>query len=240
MRVICAGDILEDISDYGRLHQMFHMMKPSEARMNDAIEGVGVSESLVTTLNNADEASTLAKDEKQTICFTPLSGILMQDKFLPIRYCPLQFEFEIVGNANDAVQGSANTGDAKSESFLIDDVQIKCDLVTLDSQLENEYSGHLLSGKSLPIHFSTFTSSSQVITSIDTHVNVSRSLTRLKSVYVSLFKPSGAPSYKEVNYFWHPMSGVDYDRSKELEFQMQIGAKSVSYTHLTLPTTPYV
>ena len=58
---------------------MFHMMKPSEARMNDAIEGFGVSESLVTTLNNADEASTLAKDEKQTICFTPLSGILMQD-----------------------------------------------------------------------------------------------------------------------------------------------------------------
>ena len=116
-------------------------------------------------------------------------------------YCPLQFEFEIVGNANDAVQGSANTGDAKSESFLIDDVQIKCDLVTLDSQLENEYSGHLLSGKSLPIHFSTFTSSSQVITSIDTHVNVSRSLTRLESVYVSLFKPSSQPTMSEVNYF---------------------------------------
>ena len=109
----------------------------------------------------------------------------MQDKFLPIRYCPLQFDLEIVGNANDAVQGSANTGDAKSESFLIDDVQIKCDLVTLDSQLENDYSGHLISRKSLPIHFSTFTSSSQVITSLDTHVNVSRSLTRLKSVYVS-------------------------------------------------------
>ena len=96
-------------------------------------------------------------------------------------------------------------------------------MVTLDSQLENEYSGHLLSGKSLPIHFSTFTSS-QVITSIDTHVNVSRSLTRLESIYVSLFKPSSAPSQNEVNYFWHPMSGVDYDRSKELEFQMQIGA----------------
>ena len=127
MRVICAGQILEDISDYGRLHQMFHMMKPSEARMNDAIEGFGVSESLVTTLNNADEASTLAKDEKQTICFTPLSGILTQDKLLPCRYCPLQFEVEIVGNANDAVQGSANVGDAKNLTFLIDDVQIKCD-----------------------------------------------------------------------------------------------------------------
>ena len=84
MRVICAGQILEDISDYGRLHQMFHMMKPSEARMNDAIEGFGVSETLVTTLNNADEASTLAKDEKQTICFTPLSG-----SFYRINFCPV-------------------------------------------------------------------------------------------------------------------------------------------------------
>ena len=188
------------------------MMKPSEARLNDAIEGFGVSENERIGFQHADQASTLAKDEKQTICFTPLSGILMQDKFLPVRYCPLQFEFE------------TNPADAKSESFLIEDVQIKSDLVTLDSQLENEYSGHLLSGKSLPIHFSTFTSSSQVITSIDTHVNVSRSLTRLKSVYVSLFKPSAASHQNEVNYFWHPMSGVDYDRSKELEFQMQIGA----------------
>ena len=43
MRVTCAGQVLEEISDYNRLHEMFHMMKPSEARMNDAIEGFGVS-----------------------------------------------------------------------------------------------------------------------------------------------------------------------------------------------------
>jgi hypothetical protein len=110
-----------------------------------------------------------------------------------------------------------------SDSFLIDNVQLKCDLVQLDNSLDNEYAQHLLSGKSLPINFSTFTCSSQVITSLDTSVHVQRSFTRMKSVYVSLFESGSAR--KEVNYFWHPMGQTDYDYNKEIEFQMQIGSK---------------
>ena len=43
MRVICGGQIIEDIDYYNRLHEMYHMMKPTEKRLNDAIEGVGVT-----------------------------------------------------------------------------------------------------------------------------------------------------------------------------------------------------
>jgi hypothetical protein len=208
---------------------MVHMMKPSEKRINDAIEGFGVSESGAITLDSADSPSPLPKGQKRTVCFTPLSGLLSQEKFLPIRYCPIQLEFELVGSASDAVQGDTVASLGKSESFLIDDVQLKCDLVQLDNSLDNEYAQHLLSGKSLPINFSSFTCASQVLTDINTTVNVQRSFTRMKSVFVSLYeqkKVNPSNSRKEVNHFWHPMGGsAAYDHSKEVEFQMQIGSK---------------
>ena len=126
MRVICGGQIVEDIDNYNRLHEMYHMMKPSEKRINDAIEGFGVSDTSNLTIDSAGSPSPLPKGHTQTVCFTPLSGLLSQDKFLPIRYCPIQLEFELVGSASDAVQGSeSNLG--KSDSFLIDNVQVKCD-----------------------------------------------------------------------------------------------------------------
>ena len=37
MRVICGGQIVEDIDNYNRLHEMYHMMKPTEKRLNGAI-----------------------------------------------------------------------------------------------------------------------------------------------------------------------------------------------------------
>ena len=90
--------------------------------------------------DSADSPSPLPKGQKRTVCFTPLSGLLSQDKFLPIRYCPIQLEFELVGSASDAVQGDTVASLGKSESFLIDDVQLKCDLVQLDNSLDNEYA----------------------------------------------------------------------------------------------------
>ena len=83
--------------------------------------------------------------------------------------------------------------------------------------LENHYQ----------FNFSTFTCASQVITSFETSVNVQRSFTRLKGVYVSLYAPSGSASRKEVNYFFHPMGSSSYNHSEELQFQMQIGSKLI-------------
>ena len=84
MRVTCGGVILEDISEYNRLHTMMHMLKVSPDRdKNDNIEGFGNNE-------------TLANGASRTCCFTPLSGILYQKKYLPIRYCPLLFELSLI------------------------------------------------------------------------------------------------------------------------------------------------
>ena len=116
MRVICGGQIIEDIDNYNRTHEMIHMMKPTEKRVNDAIEDFGDSEFQELNHASVDSPSPIPKGHTQTVCFTPLSGLLSQDKFLPIRYCPIQLEFELVGTATDAGQGSAS---AALHPFLV-------------------------------------------------------------------------------------------------------------------------
>jgi hypothetical protein len=64
-------------------------------------------------------------------------------------------------------------------------LRVVCDVVTLDSALQNSYAEHVLSGKALPINYSTYITQYQTITSSDFTVNVSRSASRLKSVFIN-------------------------------------------------------
>ena len=59
-------------------------------------------------------------------CFTFLQG--------------LQIELEVVNNYDDCVL----SGDQYSTLWSITEPQIKCDVVTLDNQLDNEYTDHLM------------------------------------------------------------------------------------------------
>jgi hypothetical protein len=107
----------------------------------------------------------------------------------------------------------------------------------LDNALDNSYAQHLLSGKSLPISYNTFVSQMQTITGQDAPlINVSRALTRLKSVFVTLAKDYAAPrdaftGRKPWNDFFSPMSPNNYDGTLshdtggEFEFQLQVGSK---------------
>ena len=90
-------------------------------------------------------------------------GIFNQEKLLPLRYCPIQIELELVNNAADPVWVGTKNGLNYVAEWDITDIQCKCDLLTLDNSLENEYASHLLSGKTLPIIFSTWNHTNQSI-----------------------------------------------------------------------------
>ena len=128
--------------------------------------------------------------------FKPLSGLLNQSEYLPIRYTPLAFELELVDKATDPIVSNfSGTGakDFKAENtsllWSLNQVQLKCDICTLDNSLDNSYAEHLLSGKSLPINYNTLVSQMQTILGQEKpSINVSRALTRLKSVFVTLEK----------------------------------------------------
>jgi hypothetical protein len=106
---------------------------------------------------------------------------------------------------------------------------IKCDVITLDNQLDNEYTDHLMQGKSLPINFSSFVHMTQAIGYTDQQViSLSRSFSRLKTVFTTFYKqvnvadyryaddggwgelreltniPASHLPFREFNFFYHP------------------------------------
>ena len=73
------------------------------------------------------------------------------------------------------------------------DVRLTSDVVVLDSALMNSYSEHVLSGKSLNIQYGTYITMQQTVTGDNISVNVSRAVSRLKTIFCSFdhdYKPS--------------------------------------------------
>ena len=108
--------------------------------------------------------------------------------------------------------------------------------------LDNSYAELLLSGKSLPISYSTYISQYQSILNgtnsfgstvgqQKVRLNVARSLSRLKSVFISFDKANTVPSavYKDFNSFYSPMMTTAdvpiMGQEGEVEWQMQLGNK---------------
>ena len=114
--------------------------------------------------------------------------------------------------------------------------QVVCDVVTLDSALQNSYAEHVLSVKALPINYGSYVSQFQTITGGDFAVSITRAVSRLKSVFLPFardYTSQDATSklvHKEFNTFVGPMRSADftaggYDHAKELQWQLQIGSK---------------
>ena len=274
VRLVAGGQILEDISDYNRVHEMFSILRAKHSRENEAAEGFGslfdddeFTKLDVVTLDGTVSAldklvvkrglteykfNGIPPGQSQRVLFKPLLGILNQPKFLPIRYLPMTIELELVNDMTEPIlSGFATTFgadfSAANTSLLwqIENAEVKVDLITLDNGLDNTYAQHLSSGKSLPINYNTFVSQMQTISKEPKpSVNVTRALTRLKSVFVTLDKDLSAdtkanrPGLKTWNMFWSPMSPENDDGTSaqnhtlarfnsdgEFNFSIQIGSK---------------
>ena len=227
LRILAGGQVVEDIDYYNRIHQMLHTLIAKESIGNDCAEAFGYTIDDLKQVTLATDVSGIPPNGgSQTVLFKPLSGLLGQDKYLPIRYCPLTIELELVDDVNDpVVSGSVNgtgvitatvnqpfTAATTSTTWAIQQVQVKVDMCTLDNALDNSYAQHLLSGKALPINYNTWVSQFQAISGSDVQLNVTRALTRLKSVFVTLDKDFTAGSYRDIfhrkkrNDLFSPMS----------------------------------
>jgi hypothetical protein len=220
-------------------------MSPQQNRFNTRAEGFGQN-----TNNDAlfDPNVIQGIPTRQTVCFKPLCGILMQTKFIPLRFCPLEFELELANEDDGLITtsgGVLNTATDQtviprfegsiSRQYHIEMCQLKCDVCTLDNALDNSYTQHLMNGRNIPIVYNTFVSNIQTITSADTQINVSRSLTRLRSLFLSLDRNLTGErarwSNKSWNNFYSPMAenSLTYytkqvDANEITSLQVQIGA----------------
>ena len=193
MRILVAGQLVEDIDQYNRIHEMMSFFVAEDSNMNDAAEAFGLVHNKLYPVSTQTFQGIRA-GQSLAVLFKPLSGLLNQDKMIPLRYAPITIELELVDTANELIftsvtgVGGLNIEVANSSyNWSINNVQVKTDVCVLDNALDNSYAQHLLSGKSLPISYNTFclpiTNNNKAKCS--THQCVSR-LTRLKSVFVTL------------------------------------------------------
>jgi hypothetical protein len=236
LRITMRGVVIEDIMDYNRVHEMFDILSTPQTRQNGRAEGFGDN---IPIRNVASPGILPGIKRVQTVCFKPLAGILMQTKVLPLRYCPLEIELELADADDPVITNFAgqtdNSAATTSIQWKLESCMLKADLCTLDNALDNNYTSHLMGGKELNIVYNTFISNIQTIVSADTQINVSRSLTRLRSVFLSLQRDltlDRARFYnKGWNNFYSPMAAdtntliTTHREANEITYlQLQVGA----------------
>ena len=64
------------------------------------------------------------------VMFKPMLGLFNQEKLIPLRYCPIQIELELVNHQADAVSPEVAAGFQNGANWDISDIQCKCDLRT--------------------------------------------------------------------------------------------------------------
>ena len=236
-RLICGGVVVEGIDDFSRLSLMIAALKSDEEQLMIASEGFGsfddrygVADGNRKEYRSGDYDKSGLIYASRRVVFTPLFGLLNQEKLLPLRYCPIQIELELVNSGAGAVHVGSYNGETHTANFDITDAQVKCDLLTLDGSLENEYASHLLSGKTLPINFPTSNHANQPTGNANNfNANINKAVTGLKSVFITLHN-SGTAWYKQANNLFHPIVSSQSDAygiADGHQFQVQIGTKLV-------------
>ena len=135
-RIICGGVVVEDIDDYNRLGLMITAFKSDQEQLMIASEGFGSFDDRygVVADDHRKEYRSGDYDKSGLVCasrlvlFTPLFGLLNQEKLLPLRYCPIQIELELVNSGADAVHVGSYNGEAHTANWDITGAQVKCDL----------------------------------------------------------------------------------------------------------------
>jgi hypothetical protein len=233
MRLLMGSTVVEDIQDYGRLAFMFGLLVNKNSKVNMAAEGFGLPPYSFSSTAVA-EFPGIPPNSSHTILFTPLSGIFAQTKYIPLRYAPITLELELCSDALDPIVSADGLFDLNtSESWELSEVQGKCDILTLDSDLENGYTQLLMSGKHLTLNYSTYIHQYQALVAQKTRLSVGRSLSRLKSVFVTFDKAtSNGAIYKKINSFISPLYGAENVGTdiigmpaKEMEFSIHLGSK---------------
>ena len=100
MRILGCGQILEN----NRVHEMFNIFGTKKSRIRAYSEDLTIIIGSIKFQQN--DLNTLIlrcvyKGETQTNKFRPLSGILRQIKYVPLRYMPLKIELSSVDHATD-------------------------------------------------------------------------------------------------------------------------------------------
>jgi hypothetical protein len=211
-RLLSRGQVVEDISNYNRVHSMITMLKSSGTDQDDMMESFLQDYDKSGENGTIKDLSGIGQGRRQTVLFKPAFGLLNQPKYISLKYSPLTIELELDSNetANIIVPDATANYNASytaamiSTSFEIQNCIVRADIVKLDSELQNKYDDHLMSGGAINLKYTTYHSQFLKVLGSSFSVNLSRSLTYLTRIYVSFLKDNSTRDGEEVNPkdFW--------------------------------------
>jgi hypothetical protein len=195
--------MIEDIEEYGRVHEMFSMLQSSARRYNSHAEGWGSTDLHSATLNFPGAPDPIPGNSARTVVVKLLSSFLTQGKAIPLNMVPVVIELELAG-ANDAFEGFDN-------SWYITQPRLVGDVLTLDNALQNSYASHILQGKQLPYMMHGLYSLRATIPTGSTMYSlpIARGFTRLSTCYFSFWTSTDSAvddNHKYANRFISTLS----------------------------------
>ena len=128
VRLIGNGSaMIEDIEEYGRVHQMFSLLQSSERRYNAHTEGWGTEKIHTATFDSPGDPDPIPGNKSRTVVVKLLSSFLTQGKAIPLNMVPVVIELELAG-ADEAFWGIGN-------DWYITQFRLVADVFTLDNVL---------------------------------------------------------------------------------------------------------
>ena len=214
-RLLMQGQVLEEISDFGRNFELLMRLSDPQYQKAMAAMSFGLQDSDPETLSDLRSVRRIPAGASKTVAM-PLSifGTFGQHRFIPTNLANIVIELQIadpslVCRSGTSVDGSVTT--TFNSQIELSAFVLKVDGITLDSQLMEEYNKMALT-RSIPLSIKTWhsTSYSQSGQASDVSIAYQRQLSRLCTVFVHFFSPSGSPNtLKEVNYFPHVEGQLD-------------------------------
>ena len=132
------GAVIKDIMEFNRVHEMFGILSTPKTTACTKEQHFRSN----TDLRSIPNPNTIPEHSRQmTVCFKPRSGLLIQSKYTPLRYCPLEIELELADLDDPVISNEFNLPPdiaaaliaSMSVSWKLESCQLKCDVCTLDT-----------------------------------------------------------------------------------------------------------
>eukprot|EP00438_Fugacium_kawagutii_P035452 Skav216633 [mRNA] locus=scaffold1255:114106:117474:- [translate_table: standard] len=168
---------------------------------------------------------------KMRLSHKPCCGLLNSNYYIPLRYAPLELQFQIVSNATDPIvvpQGTGGAGQTDKEGYYFRDgdtstqwelnnVFIRAEIIQLDNTVNNNIVKHLLDGQSLKLVFPMYHTITQSFNAGggEINMNIVKSSSKLTGAFITLYRTPRdglfdarfLPDnyvFKRWNYFYNP------------------------------------
>eukprot|EP00438_Fugacium_kawagutii_P006841 Skav227864 [mRNA] locus=scaffold383:259646:262248:+ [translate_table: standard] len=161
----------------------------------------------------------------------PCCGLLNSNYYIPLRYAPLELQFQIVSDGNEPIvvpQGTGGAGQTDKEgyyfrdgdtstSWQLNNVFIRAEVIQLDNTVNNNIVKHLLDGQSLKLVFPMYHTITQSFNATgEINMNIVKSSSKLTGAFITLYRSPRTGTFdarylpdnyvfKRFNYFYNPM-----------------------------------